>query len=93
MNPLIHNYTIFLDYCIYGKLKEAQQMISNNIVSLSDIDEDVFCYTCYFGQINVLKWIYSLNPEKYRTFAINQDLIKIVDKAGHPEVAQWMETL
>ena len=93
MIPPIRNYIHFLDYCIYGNLKEAKKMISDNSFSPNDIDEDIFSYTCYFGQIAVLKWIYSLNPEKYHTFALNQDLIKIVDKVGHPEVAQWMRTI
>jgi len=94
MPPIIRNYAHFLDYCIYGKLKEAQKMISDNSISLSDIDEDIFGYTCYFGQIAIAKWIYSLNPQRYTDIcAHNQDLIKTVDKVGHTELAQWMKSI
>lgn len=91
MNPTICNYAQFFDYCIYGNLKEAQKMISDNYFSPTDIDEGIFSYTCYFGQISVLKWIYSLNPQKYSNIcALNKDLIKIVSISGYPEVVEWM---
>jgi len=94
MNPNIRNYSKFFDYCIYGNLEEAQKMISDNSFSPTDIDEEIFGYTCYFGQISVLKWIYSLNPHKYSNIcALNQDLIKTVAIAGHPEVAEWMKSI
>jgi len=93
MKPTIRNYARFFDYCIYGNLEEAQKMISDNLLLLTDIDEDIFSYTCYFGQITVAKWIYSLNPEKYRTVAIKSELLKTVELVGHSKVAEWMMSI
>lgn len=92
MNKIIHNYAQFLDYCIYGKLEEAQNMVFQNIISLYDIDEDIFSYTCYFGQITIAKWIYSLNPEKYKRI-IDSQLIKIIDLKNHQDIIEWIKSI
>lgn len=88
-NSKIRNYAILFDYCIYGELDNVKKMINNGF----EIDNETFGYTCYFGQLEVAKWIYEINPDKYYKIINDKEWTDVVYLSGHPHISEWMISL
>jgi hypothetical protein len=85
----MQKYAILFDYCIYGKLEKVKKMVNEGL----EIDEDTFGYTCYFGQFNVAKWIYQIDPDKYYKIISDKKWTDAVKLSGHPHIYSWMLSL
>jgi ankyrin repeat protein len=86
--------------CERGELFEAQQYYSLHNVDSENWRDSAFRGSCKYGQIEVAKWLISINADKSALYSLGADIHSENDYAfrkscrnGHIEVAKWLYSL
>lgn len=85
----------FHKLCICGHLEMAQQLFLNNTNKLIGIEikiNDIFAVTCYYGQLEVAQWLYSIIPS-INVSVDDEFPFRSACEHGHLKVAQWLHSI
>jgi hypothetical protein len=81
----------FIQLCKDGDLVKAQECYQLN--PTIDISEEVFCWTCYNGHLEVAQWLFQISKKKEQPInisAFNEHAFCHACRYGHLELAQWL---
>ena len=90
MDNIKDNYEIFVSACRNGQFEEAKQMHLTGEIK-SDTYDNAFYWSCESGNIEIAKWLYSLN--KGIIYNYNDDAFITCCMNGHIEIAKWLYSL
>lgn len=79
----------FQSYCIRGNINMAKKMLKKYGFDIHKNNEYIFRECCYFGKIDVLKWIIETDP-KTNIRAENDEAFRECCRSGHVNIAKWL---
>jgi hypothetical protein len=81
----------FIDYIKEGNLDKAKQFLQENPkYNIHVNDEKAFRLSCYYGHLEVARWLWDISNNKINIYAKNEDAFCSSCMKGHLEVARWL---
>lgn len=88
-------FLMFMEACRVGDLKTVQQLYSEHDVvgtRVSDDNVTVFQHVCFFGHLNIAKWLLFVQPS-IDIAANNDEAYRSARTCGHTHIVDWFHSL
>jgi len=88
----MHYSELFIDACMRGNLQEAKCIFYKYKLNIHINNDEAFRYACNSGNINIAKWLYSLE-DKPNIHANDDEVFRYACYTGNINIAQWLYEL
>jgi hypothetical protein len=81
----------FIDYIKEGNLDKAKQFLQKNPnYNIHVNNEEAFCWSCYYGHLDIAKWLWDISDHKIDIHADFEEAFRWSCIGGHLEIAKWL---